>query len=804
MRHRAALAALLAAIVALAPSLVLSAFAGSNAPAGAAAGDTSETPTSAVPAEPKVVIVVGPTHEATSSYRSSANLMYSEAIKYTSNVVKVYSPNATWKNVKAAAQGATILIYLGHGSGYPRNDSAVFNPDGHDGMGLNSPTNKSDYVAKYYGESYMAKDIRLAKNAVVILSHLCFASGNSMPGDPQPTYSVAQQRIDNFASGFLRAGARTVIADVWNTGVTHYIRSLFTTDQSIGSMWAFSPSNHGHQMPFTPLRNPAYQAVMDPNNIASDFYRSIVGNLELRTTDVVAGAGAASTGRHPSTFEAPGAAVVGNAPVSLYGGAGFAASTGESLPAGTPVRVTDVAPAEDGVSAPALEVETLNGTTSGWVDGAGLSPRDSVGPELWSMDGPTVISPNFDGYLDSLNLWARFSESVTWSAKIKDPAGEVVQSLDGTGHQAGIGWNALAGAGAAPDGDYTWHLKATDAWGNPALDEDGGFTIANEAIPGTAVLALTPAAKTTRSSTVTYTLTFAGPVTGLTRADFTRTGTARCDLEKPAGGPVSYTITLSSCSTGTVTLTLASGSVTDAAAQVGPFGAIASKVTIDRSDPSASTPVPTFRKNVQIGGGAKTALPLTLGWSGSDSGSGVATYDVRRSVDGGSWTKVARAIPGTSLQTTVTPGHTYRFMVRARDKAGNVGAWSGGWGWYPRLVQESSGDLVWSGSWTADPADEHSADGARFATAAGASVKYRFSGRAVAWVTRLSPESGAVAVYVDGNLVATIDTYADATSARFVAFSRSWSSYGRHSIKLVAVGTTDRPRVDLDAFEVLG
>jgi hypothetical protein len=792
MRSRAPLAALLAAVVALLPILALPALAGST-------GSSSDAPVAAAAGGPKVVIVVGATHEATDSYRSYANLMYAEAVKYTPNVVKVYSPNATWKNVKAAAQGASILIYLGHGSGYPRDDSAVFNPNGHDGMGLNSASNKSDYVAKYYGENYMANDIRLAKNAVVILSHLCFASGNSMSGDPEPTYAVAEQRIDNFASGFIRAGARTVIADVWNSGVVHYIRSIFTTNQSIGNMWAFSPSNHNHQMPFTPLRNPAYQAVMDPNNWTSGFYRSIVAAPDMRTTDVLEGATESFTSKHPSTFQAPGAAAVGDAPVRLYQGAGLGESTG-TLAAGEVVRVTNVAPAEDGVSDPALEVETLDGSIGGWVDGAGLIPRDSAGPALWSMDGPDTISPNFDGYLDRLNLWARFSESVDWSMKLKDSGGDVVRTQDGTGHQAGISWDALLGDDPAPDGDYTWHLKANDAWGNPVLDEDGAFTIANEAVPGTAVLSLEPEEDTTRASSTTFTLTFAGPVTGLTKADFTRTGTARCDLGKPVGGPAVYTITLSACTTGTATLTLASGSVTDEAAQLGPAGAIASRITIDRSDPSTSTPRPTLRKGVQIGGGANAPLPMTLSWSGSDSGSGVASYDVRQSEDGEAWELVASKTTDTSLQTTVTPGHTYRFMVRARDKAGNVGSWSGGWGWYPQLVQESHSALTYTGAWSPEADGDFSADGARFATEAGATVKYTFSGRAVAWVTQLAPDSGEVAVYIDGGLVATVDTHADAATARFVAFTRSWSSYGKHTIKLVAVGGQ---RADLDAFEVI-
>ena len=33
-----------------------------------------------------------------------------------------------------------------------------------------------------------------------------------------------------------------------------------------------------------------------------------------------------------------------------------------------------------------------------------------------------------------------------------------------------------------------------------------------------------------------------------------------------------------------------------------------------------------------------------------------------------------------------------------------------------------------------------------------------------------------------------------------MAFTKSWSSYGKHTIKLVAVGGR---RVDLDAFEVI-
>jgi hypothetical protein len=78
-----------------------------------------------------------------------------------------------------------------------------------------------------------------------------------------------------------------------------------------------------------------------------------------------------------------------------------------------------------------------------------------------------------------------------------------------------------------------------------------------------------------------------------------------------------------------------------------------------------------------------------------------------------------------------------------------------------------------------------------------------FTGRAIAWVTTLRPTAGEVQVWVDGVHVKTVDTYAASTTYRRVVFSRAWTSYGTHTIKLVVVGTPDRRRADLDAFEII-
>ena len=67
----------------------------------------------------KVVIVVGPVGDHNAHYKADASDIAAEARKYTCNVVKLVTPNATWANVKAAAQGANIFVYLGHGNGWP-------------------------------------------------------------------------------------------------------------------------------------------------------------------------------------------------------------------------------------------------------------------------------------------------------------------------------------------------------------------------------------------------------------------------------------------------------------------------------------------------------------------------------------------------------------------------------------------------------------------------------------------------------------------------------------------------------------
>jgi hypothetical protein len=229
----------------------------------------------------KVVVIVGPAGSSTANYISNGKRYAAQARSYGATVVEIYSPNATWAKVKAAAQGAKVLIYLGHGNGSPSSYGA-FNKYTRDGFGLNATAGNGDSNTKYWGEWYIDTEIQLARNAVVILNRLCYASGNPEWGQAPPTRDVAKQRADNFASGFLRAGAKAVFAEAI-TDASPILYSLFKQTKTMGFIFVTSPSWHGnYDFQFQSYRNGPNRVWMDPTT-PNTYHRSVVGDLRMST-----------------------------------------------------------------------------------------------------------------------------------------------------------------------------------------------------------------------------------------------------------------------------------------------------------------------------------------------------------------------------------------------------------------------------------------------------------------------------------------------------------------------------------------
>jgi len=223
---------------------------------------------------PKVVVVVGPTHSSTEKYIVRAKRIAAQARRLGASVVELYTPWATWARVKAAARGAKVLVYLGHGNGSPSPYGAL-NKASMNGLGLNPSVGAHKYSpVKYYGEAYV-RYLDLAPGAVVLLNHLCYASGNAEPGMAEPGWSVARQRVDNFAAGFIDAGAGAVLAD-GHTDLSYELRVVLKTHGDLIAAWRADPDSHDHERRSSSLRSPGYLTFLDPEGRASSFYRSLV------------------------------------------------------------------------------------------------------------------------------------------------------------------------------------------------------------------------------------------------------------------------------------------------------------------------------------------------------------------------------------------------------------------------------------------------------------------------------------------------------------------------------------------------
>jgi hypothetical protein len=159
---------------------------------------------------------------------------------------------------------------------------------------------------------------------------------------------VGQQRVDNYAAGFIRAGAAAVIAEA-HMGPAYYVRSILEGKQSLDRIWRDAPTYHGNLLRFDSLRSPGYTAQMDPERETSGFYRSMVLREGLAAANVLAGAVGGTGGLLPPLepsltglgleFDTPGLAAPPTAGATTNLTFAIAASDPSLLPAALTVAV---------------------------------------------------------------------------------------------------------------------------------------------------------------------------------------------------------------------------------------------------------------------------------------------------------------------------------------------------------------------------------------------------------------------------------------------------------------------------------
>ncbi len=109
---------------------------------------------------------------------------------------------------------------------------------------------------------------------------------------------------------------------------------------------------------------------------------------------------------------------------------------------------------------------------------------------------------------------------------------------------------------------------------------------------GPSLTTFSPTTTITNSSSISYNIVFSQAVTGLAANDFSLSGTgsSTCVIGSPSGSGTTYAISLSSCSQGTVILTMAANAVQNSDPQYAPSSSTAAAtVTIDQTAPTISS-----------------------------------------------------------------------------------------------------------------------------------------------------------------------------------------------------------------------
>ena len=244
------------------------------------------------------------------------------------------------------------------------------------------------------------------------------------------------------------------------------------------------------------------------------------------------------------------------------------------------------------------------------------------------------------------------------------------------------------------------------------------------------------------------------------------------------------------------------GSIPAATLQASYDRILALKATLAAPTHDATAPVVGAPSTRLVAGSTLglTTTPVRTTWSASDP-CGISGSTLERRVNGGAWVAQPLAGPAaTSLTQALATGSVDRYVVRAADGAGNSSGWVYGPFLRPLVVQQTSLAVAYRGTWRMAASSSYSGGSLRYATVAGASAGLTFTGTSVGWVSAIGPTRGSARVYLDGSLRATVSLFAATGASRRIVYAASWGSQGRHTIRIVVVGTVGHPRVDVDAF----
>jgi hypothetical protein len=191
-------------------------------------------------------------------------------------------------------------------------------------------------------------------------------------------------------------------------------------------------------------------------------------------------------------------------------------------------------------------------------------------------------------------------------------------------------------------------------------------------------------------------------------------------------------------------------------------------------------------------GSLNRVVPVRLRWAAEDAGG-------LRNVTLTSPATANLATTATAWAGSVRPSRETTYRLRATDRAGNA-----------RSVAVTRTPVVVAaararrtGIWRTLRGPAYLGGAALRGTAANAALSWSFTGRSASLAVTRTAVSGRARVVVDGRPAGVIDLHAPKTLHRRAVWTRSWSSSGRHTVRIEVEGTSGRPGIISDGLVYL-
>ena len=115
---------------------------------------------------------------------------------------------------------------------------------------------------------------------------------------------------------------------------------------------------------------------------------------------------------------------------------------------------------------------------------------------------------------------------------------------------------------------------------------------------------------------------------------------------------------------------------------------------------------------------------------------------------------------------------------------------------------ETSRAITYTGPWRSAGHRGYAGGAVRYATAAGATASFTFTGKKVIWYGPVGPTRGQARISIDGAQVTTVNLQRGSFVARKAVFAKGWATAGKHTLVIEVVGTAGHPYVAIDQLVV--